>query len=120
MTITGTNDLPVIQTGSPSIAFAAGKTKPGGVLAQTDEPTSGTIVFPDVDLTDTHTVSTRLLSAVLPGSTVTPTPLRQFQTALLALVASDNTNTGTGTIRWRLPTCRSGWRTSFRRARPSP
>ena len=101
VTITGTNDLPVIETGSPSIAFAAGKTTPGGVLAQTDDPTSGTFVFTDTDLTDTHTVSTRLASADLPGRTVAPTPLRLFETALSASIASDSTDSGTGTIHWR-------------------
>ena len=92
--------MPDIETSSPSIAFAAGKSTPGGVLEQTTDPTSGTFVFTDTDLTDTHTVSTQLVSATLPGSTIPPTPLGLFQTALSASIASDSTNSGTGTIHW--------------------
>ena len=66
ITVTGTNDAPVISTGPQTVTFAAGKTTPGGDLT-TNVPTSGTLSFTDVDLTDTHTVSTKLASAVLSG-----------------------------------------------------
>jgi VCBS repeat-containing protein len=66
VTITGTNDQPVITTGPQHIAFVGGKTTPGGPLT-TSDATSGTLSFTDVDLTDTHTVSTKLTSALLAG-----------------------------------------------------
>ncbi len=76
-------------------------------------PTKGTLSFTDVDLTDTHTVSTFLTTAFLtgPGATtldkaqleaLAPSPMAIFESALSAAVASDSTGTGTGTINWTL------------------
>ena len=112
ITITGTNDVPVITTGAPSIAFSGGTSVPGGDLP-TSDPTSGTLAFTDVDLTDTHTVATALTGAVgvLNGITVLngvdalpPGPLDLLKTALTASIAAgnDSTLTGNGTINWNL------------------
>ncbi|MGY8635957.1 FecR domain-containing protein [Bradyrhizobium sp. 14AA] len=104
ITITGTNDKPVITTDVPSITFEGGTSVPGGPLVS-DVPTSGTLNFTDVDLTDTHTVSVALTSASLPdGSTVPPGPLAAFQSAMSVAIASgaDSTGDGTGTINWSL------------------
>ena len=105
ITITrGSNDVPVIVTGPPTVAFAAGITTPGGDLTS-GGPTSGALSFTDVDLTDTHTVSAALTSAVLSGSTgpdVPPGPLAIFETALTASIAADSTDTGAGTVSWKL------------------
>jgi fibronectin-binding autotransporter adhesin len=103
ITITGTNDGPVIATSAQSIAFSGGTSVPGGTLPASD-PTSGTLSFQDADLTDTHTVSTKLTSAVLSdGSTeVPPAPLALFEKALIASIATDSTGTGNGSVDWKL------------------
>jgi VCBS repeat-containing protein len=103
ITITGTNDKPVITTSVPTITFEGGTSVPGGPLTS-EVPTSGTLTFKDVDLTDTHTVSVALTSASLPGGTVPPGPLALFQSAMSAAIAAgaDSKGTGTGTINWSL------------------
>ncbi len=83
---------------------------PGGPLTA-KVPTSGTLAFDDVDLTDTHTVSTALTGAVgvLNGVTLLngvdklpPGPLGLLEAALSASIANDSTGTGSGTIHWKL------------------
>ncbi|WP_210253766.1 cadherin-like domain-containing protein [Bradyrhizobium sp. S69] len=71
---------------------------PGGDLTA-HVPTSGTIAFDDPDLTDTHTVSVKLL---LDGLDLPPTPLKIFEHALTASIATDSTGSGLGTIKWQL------------------
>jgi VCBS repeat-containing protein len=83
ITITGTNDVPVITTSAQTIAFTPSGTKTVGGDLQTKNATSGTLAFTDVDLTDTHTVATKLTSAVMSdGSTVPPLPESVFEAAL--------------------------------------
>ncbi|WP_426422459.1 Ig-like domain-containing protein [Bradyrhizobium genosp. A] len=103
ITITGTNDKPVITTSVPTITFSGGTSVPGGPLIS-DVPTAGTLTFKDVDLTDTHTVSVALTSASLPDGTVPPGPLAIFQHAMSVLVEKDSTQAGnnTGIIDWSL------------------
>nr|WP_249152443.1 VCBS domain-containing protein [Bradyrhizobium liaoningense] len=103
ITISGTNDKPVIATSVPTITFAGGTSVPGGPLTSS-VPTSGTLTFTDVDLTDTHTVSVKLTNASLPGGTVPPAPLALFQNALSVSIANshDSTGSGTGIINWSL------------------
>jgi len=102
ITITrGSNDVPVITTGPQTVPFSGGTTTTGGDLPAT-APTSGTLAFTDVDLTDTHTVSAKLTSAVLPGIVIPPGPLAAFQAALSASIAADSTGSGGGTINWKL------------------
>lgn len=103
ITITGTNDKPVITTSVPVITFEGGTSVPGGPLSS-DVPTSGTLNFDDVDLTDKHTVSVKLTSATLPDGTVPPGPLAAFQSAMSVAIAAgaDSTGDGTGTINWSL------------------
>jgi VCBS repeat-containing protein len=107
ITITGTNDAPVITTGPDVIAFSGGIHTHGGDLTAS-VPTSGTFSFVDVNLDDTHTVTTKLASAALsgpgvaPDTAVPPGPLRIFETALTARIATDSTGTGNGTIDWSL------------------
>ena len=107
ITITGTNDAPVITTGPDVIAFSGGIHTHGGDLTAR-VPTSGTFSFVDVNLDDTHTVATKLASAVLsgpgvaPDAPVPPGPLQIFETALTAKIATDSTGTGNGTIDWSL------------------
>ncbi|TYO62901.1 hypothetical protein FXV83_30385 [Bradyrhizobium hipponense] len=103
ITITGTNDKPVITTGLPTITFEGGTSVPGGPLSS-KVPTSGTLTFKDVDLTDTHTVSVKLTGATLPDGTVPPGPLAAFQNAMSVAIAAgaDSKGSGTGTINWSL------------------
>jgi Concanavalin A-like lectin/glucanases superfamily/FecR protein/Cadherin-like len=99
ITITGTNDVPVITSSVPqTIAFVGGTSVPGGDLTA-HVPTSGTISFDDPDLTDTHTVSVKLS---LNGLDLPPTPLQIFEHALTASIATDSTGSGFGTIKWQL------------------
>ena len=102
ITIVGTNDAPVITTAAPTIDFAAGTSTPGGTL-QSKNPTSGTLNFNDVDLTDTHTVATKLVAAVMSnGGTIPPLPEKLFENALSASIGTDSTGTGNGVIDWQL------------------
>ncbi|UFZ01661.1 VCBS domain-containing protein [Bradyrhizobium ontarionense] len=100
ITVTGTNDVPVITTSARTITFTGGTSVPGGPLTS-DDPTSGSLNFTDVDLTDSHTVSAKLASAVLQGGgSIPPTPLALFEQALTAQLASDSTGSGTGKVNW--------------------
>jgi VCBS repeat-containing protein len=77
VTITGTNDAPVVSVGDVT----------GGVTEQTGTPTgnltdTGAITFTDVDLTDVHTITTAAVG----------TPLG----TLSAVKNTDTTGTGTG------------------------
>nr|WP_161491317.1 LamG-like jellyroll fold domain-containing protein [Bradyrhizobium neotropicale] len=103
ITITGTNDKPVITTSVPTITFDGGTSVEGGLLTS-KVPTSGTLTFTDVDLTDTHTVSVSDFSAVLPGGTVPDAIFKFFKTAMSVSIAAghDSTGTGTGAITWAL------------------
>ncbi len=114
ITITGTNDVPVITTGPESVAYSGGKFTAGGNLQTVGNvPTTGTLSFVDVDLTDTHTVATALTGASMSGpgaptldmaelDVLAPTPMAAFEKALSATVAHDSTGTGNGTIDWTL------------------
>ena len=100
ITVTGTNDKPVITTGTQEVHFAAGTSTQGGNLP-TNDPTSGTLAFTDVDLTDKHTVSAKLTSAGMSnGGTIPPLPEQLFENALTALLGTDSTGTGNGVITW--------------------
>ena len=102
ITITGTNDGPVITTNAQTIAFAGGTSVSGGPLTS-DDATSGTLAFTDVDLTDTHTVSAKLTGAALEGGgSIPPGPLALFEQAFSASLASDSRGTGTGAVTWKL------------------
>jgi FecR protein len=120
ITITGSNDAPVITSSAPTIAFSGGKHVSGGNLPLLDpdpvtgtkDATSGTLAFKDVDLTDTHTVSAPELTGavgVLNGVTVLngvdelpPGPYDLLKAALTASIGTDSTGTGFGTINWKL------------------
>jgi hypothetical protein len=103
ITITGTNDVPVITTSAQSIAFTPAGTKTVGGDLKTTNATSGKLAFTDVDLTDTHTVAAALTSAVMSnGGTVPPLPESVFEAALSAALGIDSTGTGAGTINWQL------------------
>ncbi len=117
ITVTGSNDVPVITSAVPhTITFNSGTSVPGGNLT-TKVATSGTISFDDPDLTDTHTVSVSTPTATLTDPTtgattaftLPPTPQAVFDQALTAYivnsttgVSTDSTGTGLGTVNWNL------------------
>ncbi|WFU40503.1 FecR domain-containing protein [Bradyrhizobium sp. CB82] len=102
ITVTGTNDLPVITSSVPTITFEGGTSVPGGPLTS-EVPTAGTLTFTDVDLTDTHKVSVKLTGATLPdGGTVPPGPLAAFEKAMSVAIDTDSTGSGDGVIDWSL------------------
>jgi fibronectin-binding autotransporter adhesin len=104
ITITGTNDAPVITSSAPTIAFSGGQHKPGGELTSSD-PTSGKLTFTDVDLDDTHTVSIAKakFTAVMSNGTQISDGLHDlFSNALTVSLATDSTGTGNGVIDWQL------------------
>jgi fibronectin-binding autotransporter adhesin len=106
ITITGTNDVPVITTDKvvQTITFSGGTSTSGGPLISGDA-TSGKFAFTDPDLTDTHTVTAGLTSwKMSDGSEVPPGPLDAFKAALTASIVEpqdDSTGTGTGAISWQ-------------------
>ncbi len=109
VTITGTNDAPVITSAQQNIEFAAAGTgTQGGSLPQLPSTTTtGTLAFADPDLTDTHTASANLVSALLngqgiEGKAVGQALFNELAAALTASVQADSTGTGTGTIKWTL------------------
>ncbi|MDR3493889.1 MAG: VCBS domain-containing protein, partial [Ancalomicrobiaceae bacterium] len=113
ITITGTNDAPVITTGPEKVAFInVGTGTPGPNLPPAG-PTTNKLTFKDPDLTDTHTVSTHLTAATLSGTGIAtldmqaletkfPRPMGVFESALSATVTTDSSGTGIGTITWTL------------------
>ncbi|MGB6395129.1 MAG: FecR domain-containing protein, partial [Bradyrhizobium sp.] len=106
ITVTGTNDVPVITTDKvvQTITFSGGTSTGGGPLISGDA-TSGKFAFTDADLTDTHTVTAALTGwKMSDGSDVPPGPLDAFKAALTASIVEpqdDSTGTGTGAISWQ-------------------
>ncbi len=114
ITITGSNDVPKITTPQQNFEFAAAGTgTQGGPLPELPSTaTTGTLAFTDADLTDTHTVSASLVSALLNGQGIEGTSVGQalFNELASALTATltnatgstDSTGSGSGTIQWTL------------------
>ncbi|MBV8765718.1 MAG: VCBS domain-containing protein, partial [Hyphomicrobiales bacterium] len=91
ITITGTNDAPVISSGTQSAAL----TELTGTLgSNTADSASGAVTFTDADLSDTHTVSITGVSTsgVTSGLPAAATVLGWLSLGTLA----DTTGTGTG------------------------
>ena len=108
ITITGTNDVPVITSPQQNVSFAASgtDTKGGDLIPNT--VTHGTLAFTDPDLTDTHTVAVNMTSALLDGqplsATAGQTVINELAAAVTASIAKgdDSTGSGAGTIDWTL------------------
>ena len=102
ITLTGTNDRPVITAAATAgVTEQAHQTnQPAGIT----DTTSGTLSFTDVDLDDTHTVATTLASTVWNGThgTIPAATLTDVANALSVSIASgaDSTGTGSGTVNW--------------------
>ncbi|ORE85670.1 VCBS domain-containing protein, partial [Aurantimonas sp. 22II-16-19i] len=103
VTITGTNDTPVIATGPVTAGVAE------DVATVTDDPTTGaveegayltqtgTLAFSDVDLTDTHMASASFTSSTTTSDAVAPGT--QFG-RLVATVATATANGTGGEVTW--------------------
>src|SRR5262249_7824291 len=84
VTITGTNDAPVL-------AAAAGPQ-----LVAEDLTTTGTLTFTDVDLNDHHTVSTSLASATWTGVPTPPSGIDAVLAGAFSAAMADSTGSGSG------------------------
>ena len=87
ITITGTNDAPVL---------AADASGPHTLTEGLN--TTGTFAFTDVDLTDHHTVSTSVTSATWSGGATLPSGLAAALAGALSTTASDGTGSGSGSV----------------------
>jgi VCBS repeat-containing protein len=100
--ITGANDAVAITSGpeSGSVAEQPNTTGSSSLDSTTPVPT-GTLNFTDVDLTDTHSVSVALDSAVWSANpdSVPAQTLADLQTALLTTL-HDSNGTGAGAVDW--------------------
>src|SRR5205814_812760 len=63
--------------------------------------TSGTLSFTDVNLSDTHNVSTEVVSAVWSGGkTIPAVSSTALEGAFSASLSTDSTRTGSGSVAW--------------------
>ncbi len=110
ITITGTNDAPVITSPQQNVSFVSSGTDTKGGELIPNTATQGTLNFTDPDLTDTHTVAVQMASALLNGQPLANTAgqsvINELTAALTASISSnggqDSTGTGAGTIEWTL------------------
>src|SRR5262245_49271987 len=86
VTITGTNDAPVLAAAS------------GPQTVAEDLTTTGTLTFTDVDLTDHHTVSTSLASTTWSGVVTPPSGIGAVLAGALSAAVADSTGSGSGSI----------------------
>lgn|GEM_PF-3432479 len=96
ITITGTNDAPVIDTGI-SANFQ------GAVTEDVSNPlvSTGTFPFTDVDLTDVHTVVPTIFSTTPSiGVTIPAATQTALNTALATLISNVSTGDGAGAVTW--------------------
>jgi VCBS repeat-containing protein len=87
ITVTGTNDEPVLAADSS-----------GPHMVTEGLNTTGTLTFTDVDLTDHHTVSTSMTSATWSGGTTLPSGLAAVLAGALSTTTTDSTGSGSGSI----------------------
>jgi VCBS repeat-containing protein len=94
--VTGANDAPMITSGPQSASVAEQANTTG---SSTPDTATGSLVFTDADLTDTHSTSVTLDSAVWSGDPffVPFNTLNDLQTAL-ATTLHDSTGTGNGSV----------------------
>jgi VCBS repeat-containing protein len=99
--ITGANDAVAITSGpeSGSVAEQANTSGSTSLDSTTPVPT-GTLAFTDVDLSDTHSVSVAVNSAVWSGGDFIPDDTLNDLQAALTTTLHDSTGTGAGGIDW--------------------
>ena len=99
ITVTGTNDKPVIDAASAGDVFEL----PNQTNVSTPDTGAGTLGFHDADLTDTHTVTDSFVSAVLSTGGSLPAGLSSLLANALTVGISsgdDSTGDGSGTVHW--------------------
>jgi VCBS repeat-containing protein len=97
ITITGSNDAPVVVADSNLHTIPERADTTGDVL--TPDTASGSLAFTDVDLSNTHSVDNVLSSAVWSGGATLPAGLTEALTkALSTSIALDSTGTGAGSV----------------------
>src|SRR5262249_22654920 len=96
--VVGTNDAPLMQTQTTARTF----TEDSGVNGSGNITATGIAQFSDVDLTDTHTTSAALVSAILSnGHTVPASVAALAATAIPTPVLLDDSNgDGQGGAQW--------------------
>ena len=99
--ITGANDA-VTMTGGPESAAVAEQSGMNGSssLDSTTPVPTGTLNFTDVDLSDTHTVTTAVSSAIWSGGDFVPSQTIVDLQAALQTSLHDSTGLGTGGVDW--------------------
>ena len=100
--ITGANDAPVMTSGPQSASLSEQPGVTGSQVPDTTSPVpTGTLSFGDVDLSDTHSVSVVLSSAVWSANSfAAPAQTLVDLQSALATVLHDSTGTGIGSIDW--------------------
>jgi VCBS repeat-containing protein len=100
--VTGANDAPMITSGPESASVAEQPGLTGSTALDSSSPVpTGTLNFTDVDLSDVHSVSVTLDSAVwsTDPSFVPPDTLNDLQNALTTAL-HDSTGSGSGGVDW--------------------
>jgi VCBS repeat-containing protein len=99
--VTGANDAVAITSGpgSGSVAEQPGVTGSSTLDSTTPVPT-GTLSFSDVDLSDTHSVTVAVNSAVWSGGSNIPNATLDDLQAALMTTLHDSTGTGSGGVDW--------------------
>jgi VCBS repeat-containing protein len=99
--VTGANDAVAITSGpeSGSVAEQPGVTGSSTLDSTTPVPT-GTLSFSDVDLSDTHSVTVAVDSAVWSGGSNIPNATLDDLHAALMTTLHDSTGTGSGGVDW--------------------
>lgn len=99
--ITGANDAVVITSGPESGTIAEQADTIGSSSLDSTSPTpTGTLAFDDVDLTDHHSVSVDVGSAVWSGGDFVPSSTLNDLQSALATVLHDSTGSGHGGVDW--------------------
>jgi VCBS repeat-containing protein len=98
ITIDGANDLPVITSGPGADSTAEQPDMTGS--PDPDTAPGGALSFTDVDLNDTHTVSTLLTTVVWSTGGGAPDQTITDLSAALLTVLNDSTGSGTGSVDW--------------------
>src|SRR5207245_11058343 len=100
VTITGTNDAPLIVTGSTTATGSFSELS-GQTGSSTTDSASGMIAFADADLSDTHTVSQGAPSFAWSGGSLTAGQISALTSAsALSVTKTDSTGTGSGSVAW--------------------
>jgi VCBS repeat-containing protein len=101
VTITGTNHPVVMTSGPESASLTELADTTGSSAADTTSPVpTGTLVFTDTDLSDTHHINVSFASAVWSGGPSVPAATQADLATALLTTLNDSTGSGTGGVDW--------------------